>query len=85
MALFRHLTEQEVRAQFTHEGWFYLCPIWCNNPEAEIPQVAERNWVPAWWFWANVYMHHATNWLGSRLFPNWRTSEFVMVLHELED
>lgn len=51
MALFSHLSPEEVAAEFTHEAWFGLCPVWFNVRTSDL---TERNWVPEWWLWLNI-------------------------------
>lgn len=51
MAFFSHLSPDEVVAEFTHEAWLGLCPVWLNVRTCVL---SERNWVPEWWLWFNI-------------------------------
>ena len=51
MAFFSHLSPDEVVAEFTHEAWLGLCPVWLN---VRTRVLSERNWVPEWWLWFNI-------------------------------
>ena len=51
MAIIDRIKRDQFGTTFTHYGWFCgLCPVYIGNPESEAPIIAERNWVPAWWF-----------------------------------
>lgn len=60
MAVFSHLPPDEVEAEFTHEAWFGLCPVWFNVNTTDL---TERNWVPEWWLMLNVAALDAAGWL----------------------
>lgn len=41
----------ELGTRFTHYGWFVgLVPVYIGDPDKDAPILAERNWVPVWWF-----------------------------------
>lgn len=50
MALFRHLTPQELEEEgLIYEGYFArVVPIYLGNLDEEAPLIAARNWVPEW-------------------------------------
>lgn len=38
--------------EFTHKGWFLICPIYIGDIDSDAPLVAERHWLlkPLFWF-----------------------------------
>jgi hypothetical protein len=41
---------------YTHKGWFFLCPIYCNPNEGEGMHVDARyRWLD-WWFDVQMYV-----------------------------
>ena len=46
MAVFKQIPEAEIRAKFTHVGWFVgLVPVYLGAVESDCPDVVVRNWV----------------------------------------
>lgn len=52
MSLFRPLTREQIRADFTHVGWFAFCPVYLSEDGVDGMNCCERNGVPAWVFHA---------------------------------
>ena len=53
MSIFDPIPQSELGTKYTHYGWFAgLVQIYMGNVDSEAPDVAERNWVPVWYFWA---------------------------------
>lgn len=51
MSIFHRLTNDELQREFTHIGWFAgICPIYYADTGSEGCVLAERNWVPEWYF-----------------------------------
>ena len=50
MSIINPLSKQEIRADFTHRGWFAFCPVYLAQEGDDGMRVCERNGIPAWWF-----------------------------------
>ncbi len=51
MSILHRIPPAELERQFTHRGWFLgLVPVYLGDLDSDGPLVAERNWVPEWWF-----------------------------------
>jgi len=57
MSIINPLSPQEIRADFTHHGWFAFCPVYLGEDGPDGVKVCERNGIPSWWFGlAEVFM-----------------------------
>lgn len=54
MAITGRLSHAEILKRYTHRGWLALCPVWLGQTHSDSPEIAERNWVPEWWFAVNI-------------------------------
>jgi hypothetical protein len=61
MSVIRRLSSEQIYEYFTHEGWFYLCPVYLGNVDSNRPRVHEKNWVPRWWLEFNTLMVQSVN------------------------
>lgn len=51
MSILHRIGNAGVKANFTHYGWFMgIVPVYVKNPDSEGPTLAERDWVPEWYF-----------------------------------
>lgn len=51
MSILHRLSVEQIEQNFTHIGWFCgLVPVYIAQPYSESPMLAERNWIPEWWF-----------------------------------
>lgn len=51
MAVFQHLTKEEIRESFGYKALAFGCvPVYLSRLDDPIPEVAVRNWVPDWTF-----------------------------------
>ncbi len=48
MSIFHPLTREQIRAEFTHYGWFAFCPVYLGDDGPDCVKVCERNGIPAW-------------------------------------
>lgn len=69
MAIFDRVSDEELREEFTHKGWFVACPIWYGEHPDGTPVVSERNWVPEWWFGFNLWLSQTLDAIGVFLSP----------------
>lgn len=44
------LTEDEIRANFKHIGWFLWVPVYISDCTEAEPEICVRNGVPEWLF-----------------------------------
>lgn len=56
------------KSDYTHKGWFGICPIYLRNPDSDCPTVAPRwNWVvplfvvSEWWQGAAIWLCTVVN------------------------
>lgn len=61
MAFLTIQSKAEILKEFTHYGWFGLCPVYLGGVETDDPKVAERNGIPEWWFDFNELIFQALN------------------------
>ena len=45
--------------KYTHRAWLNLCPVYISDPDADVPTVTARNYVPNLWLWFNIKMEQA--------------------------
>lgn len=45
-----------VTMQYTHKGWFFLCPVYLNADDGEGMQVEARHEWLEWWFTLQLMM-----------------------------
>ena len=53
MAIFGRIPASELGTKYTHYGWFGLCPVYLGALEHDCVEMADRNWIPSWWFSLN--------------------------------
>lgn len=83
MTIFYQRTREEIREHFTHEGWFFLCPIYADMTDEALPALESKNWIPEWWLLANTYFAQGVAYVMSMLDPDAEVN-FTMTLRELE-
>lgn len=44
------------RVQYTHKGWFLLCPIYCNPAQGDGMNITARFDYIDWWFDINEWL-----------------------------
>ena len=44
---------------YQYKAWLNLCPVYINDPEAEVPTVSARSYIPDLWLWFNIKMEQA--------------------------
>lgn len=51
MAIFDRIPKEELGTVYTHYGWLLgLVPVYVGDADSAAPRLAERNWIPVWWF-----------------------------------
>lgn len=81
MAVFKHLSREMIERDFTHEGWFYTCPVYAST-DPEMILIA-KNGIPDWWLGFNASMHNLVQSIGLALIPNYEPQPFSVQLREL--
>jgi hypothetical protein len=58
-------------ADFTHKGWFFMCPIYLNADDGEGMSVAARWECLEWWFTVNAFICDCVNYLLESINPEY--------------
>jgi hypothetical protein len=82
MAVRHRMTREAIERDFTHEGWFYTCPVYART-EPEMTLIT-KNWVPNFWLEFNASVHNLVNSIGLALIPDFEPRPFSVQLRLLE-
>lgn len=83
MAILKRLTKEQIREKYNMEGWFILCPIYARRVPGQDLAVQERNWIPEWWFTAQMLVHDAWSIVRYTLTGKW--ADFAFLLREMKE
>lgn len=59
MAILKPLSQAEIRAHFSHRGWFMACPVYVGGLSGKGMHLQERNGIPEWWLAVNGWAQGA--------------------------
>jgi hypothetical protein len=57
--------------EYTHKGWFFMCPIYLNANDGEGMAVEARLAILEPWFDVNRYLFSLCAWLMTAIDPNY--------------
>lgn len=72
-----------MKAQFTHAGWFGICPVLLGDLDGDAPLVHPRHWLLAPLFWLSEALMSAAIAVMSALRPDYEPLWSIVVTAEL--
>ena len=85
MSWFKPVSRAELGAKYTHSGWFLgLVPVYLGDIDSDTPVVAERNWVPEWYFWLVEAVFGLFCWANSILFKDFEPAFPIVITGRIE-
>lgn len=57
--------------EYTHKGWFFMCPVYLNADDGEGMYVDARWWWLDWWFSVNNAIFAALVYIKTAINPDY--------------
>lgn len=83
MSILDQVSEEELMRDYTHIGWFGICPVYVGKLETDTPLLTERNWIPEWYFWLSEGMFGMYSFVMLSLDPSYEPVYAVTITGEI--
>ena len=85
MSWLNPIPRAELSTKYSHYGWFAgLVPIYLGDIDSDAPVIAERNWVPEWYFLVVEILFGLLCWVSSILFPSFEPAFPMLITGEIK-
>lgn len=72
-----------MKIQFTHKGWFGLCPIYLANVDSDAPYIEPRFMLTSWLISLSTFIYGSCIWFVSVINPAFEPAWPMLITDEL--